>query len=583
MGGEIYLDDESGRLFCRPDSKADLPDLMAMIKKWPSRSAIRTEGGEIVIDIATAASLLDRGTASGLRWKGIARSFALAFANGYGRRSVARRRLTSIQLQEVADSALADYEKHSILDDHQRVAVAAMTDPLIDGLCLFDEQGSGKTVMTIHAFDRLADLGHATKLLIFAPKNMLPAWKADFERFMGAKYNVQLVAGDRKSKFAALLSSADVYVTNYETAHTLEASLRALLTRFPEQFVMTVDESFFVKNAAAIRSAAIRRLRPLCGRCWMLCGTPVPNGAIDIVHQFNVADCGVTFASVNLPNDPNELRDTVQNVVEKRGLFLRRLKRDVLPDLPPKSYQRVGVDMEPIQRGLYQETLTGLIEDVVAADERGFHALFASFLARRMALLQIASNPRLVFPDYSEQLPKHTALDVLLERLIERENEKVVLWSYFRGSLDDLERRYSKYGTVRLDGSITSLAARGEAVKKFQDDEATKLFIGNPAAAGAGITLTAGRTAIYESFPTQAAHFLQSIDRIHRRGQELDTYYYFLLSHNTLEEDEYDRLLAKDRMGFELFGDQPPELQSRDVFLRELQDALTRLNESGSK
>lgn len=579
MQGEILMTREEGQLILRPASKQARLSLVSSLRGMDSGPRARLDGNDLVLSLRAAVSLRHEGKRVSIIWSDEAAAFVDNFASGVATRSHALRRLRQLDCEN-ADMALKDYVARDTLDGHQRVAVAAMTDILIDSLCLFDEQGSGKTVMTIHAFDRLVGLGRASKLLIFAPKNMLPTWKDDFGHFMASKYKVEIVAGGRKNKFASLLNPADIYVTNYETAESFESSLRSLLQRFPGQVVMAVDESFFVKNATAIRSAAIRRLRPFCSRCWMLCGTPAPNGAIDLVHQFNVADGGVTFSSVELPKDPQELRRTVQSVVECRGLYLRRLKRDVLPNLPPKSYERIGVDMESVQRSLYQETLTGLIDDVVAADERGFRDLFSSFLARRIALLQIASNPRLIFPDYSGMPPKHEAIDILLKRLIEDEGEKVVLWSYFRGSLDALEHRYSRYDPVRLDGSVTSLYARGEAVRKFQSDPSTKLFIANPAAAGAGITLTASRIAIYESFPTQTAHFLQSLDRIHRRGQDRDTHYYFLLSKDTLEEDEYERLLAKDRMGFELFGDDPPELHSKELLLGELRGALARLNES---
>src|SRR6185295_12413361 len=92
-------------------------------------------------------------------------------------------------------------------------------------------------------------------------------------------------------------------------------------------------------------------------------------------------------------------------------------------------------------------------------------------------------------------------------------------WSHFRVSLDAIAQRYKRYGLVRIDGSISAIEARIEAVNRFQNDSATRVFLGNAAAAGAGITLTSAHHAVYESFSNQAAHYMQSIDRIHRRGQ----------------------------------------------------------------
>jgi SNF2 family DNA or RNA helicase len=575
MLGRIVLNIDDGGLILQSDSE-NRRDLLAELRRAFGQTRIKSDGSGFILT-TLAALTLRQDQQIKLEWSNEAAAFIDHFAEGYINRPEALRRLREFENPSAVTLALSDYHAWGILDSHQRIAVAAMTDPLISGLCLFDEQGSGKTVMTIHAFDRLVEQEQANTMLIFAPKNMLPTWKEDFSKFMGNKYRVEVVSGGKRGKFETLTSPADVYVTNYETAQSLEGPLRSLIKRNSDQFIMTVDESFFVKNAEANRSSAIRRLRFFCNRCWMLCGTPAPNSAIDIVHQFDIADAGVTFASVELPKESVALRETIQSTVEARGLYLRRLKQDVLPNLPPKSFETLSIDMEPVQRGLYQEALTGLIDDVIAADERGFRQLFSSFFARRMALLQIASNPQLVFPDYDRIPPKQLALERLLNELIEVRDEKVVLWSYFRTTLDQLQHRFSKYGAVRLDGSVTDMAERGNAVRKFQQDPSTRLFIANPAAAGAGITLTAARIAVYESFPTQTAHFLQSVDRIHRRGQTRNAHYYFLLSSGSLDEIEYERLLEKDRMGFLLFGDNPPEMHTREFFLNELNLAMERL------
>lgn len=573
---EVRLDAESGYLVCVPVGGEDRKNLASLIRQIAPTVRYRIDGGNLRLDVSGAIQLFDKRSIIPITWSDEASSYIMKFSAGYSRRNTAIQRLNQLRKANT-NQLLRDYEGFSTLDPHQRTAVAAMSDPLIEGLCLFDEQGSGKTVMTIHAFDRLVNSGKENKLLIFAPKNMLPTWKSDFERFMGCKYKVQIISGGKVGKLRSLVSPADVYVTNFESGDSMEGAIRSMLLRNTGKVVLVVDESFFVKNPDAVRSSAIRRLRNFCERCWMLCGTPAPNAAIDVVHQFDVADCGVTFSSVTLPKDKSALRDTIQSVVESRGLYLRRLKRDVLPDLPVKSFERVSVEMDPNQKALYEETLHGLIADVVAADDRGFRELFTSFLARRMALLQISSNPKLVFPNYDAIPPKQAALKGLLDELITVRGEKVVLWSYFRTTLDDLERRFSRFGSVRLDGSITDMAVRADAVDRFQNDPDTKLFIANPAAAGAGITLTASRIAVYESFPTQTAHFLQSVDRIHRRGQTREAHYYFLLSAGSIDETEYERLLEKDRLGFQLFGDEPPEMNTREYFLQELQNALSRL------
>jgi hypothetical protein len=130
-----------------------------------------------------------------------------------------------------------------------------------------------------------------------------------------------------------------------------------------------------------------------------------------------------------------------------------------------------------------------------------------SFLARRSAMLQLCSNPAAVVGGYTETPAKFEALDSLLTELIRDHGEKIVLWSFYTKTIDALMVRYGQYQPVRYDGQVADLSHRRAAVKNFQEDDETILFIGNPAAAGAGLTLHRSRTAIYESFSNQAAHY----------------------------------------------------------------------------
>lgn len=575
--GEIFIDHGTETLVCKTQDSQGRRRLAALAKKLAPGASVKMDGGFLVFDLPTALALRNKRATVPVRWSEEAAGFVDNFAASYASLGRARRRLSQLQDNGVAEAAFCDYPAKANLDPHQLIAVAAMTDPAILGICLFDEQGVGKTVMAIHAFDRLKQIGEADILLVFAPKNMLEEWKKDFSRFMGDKYRVTVVTGSKGEKYDQLLSTAAVYVTNYETAHLLERPLRSFLSRNAGRVILAVDESFFVKNRITKRAAAVRRLRHLCSRSWVLCGTPAPNNAMDVVHQFDVADGGATFAGVDLPKEPEALRQTIKQAVELRGVYLRRLKQHVFPDLPKKRFERVLVPMEAHQRQLYADSLSALAADVEAEDERGFKKQLTSFLARRMALFEICSHPAQVYPEYNGVPGKLVALDGLLEELIQRKEEKVVLWSFFRYSLEELCSKFQKYNPVRIDGTVAKTSDRAEAVTRFQEDNSTMLFIGNPAAAGAGLTLTRSHISIYESFSIQAAHYLQSLDRIHRRGQTQEANYYILLCKDSIEEGEYDRLLMKERLSQDLFADPISDLSTRQVFLDDLLESLRKL------
>jgi SNF2 family DNA or RNA helicase len=120
---------------------------------------------------------------------------------------------------------------------------------------------------------------------------------------------------------------------------------------------------------------------------------------------------------------------------------------------------------------------------------------------------------------------------------------------------------------------VDDVAVRREAIRRFQEDDSTMLFVGNPAAAGAGLTLHRARLAVYESMSNQAAHYLQSLDRIHRRGQTRDVEYFVLLCDQSLEVHEYERLTSKERAAQDLLGDNVVEPVTRETMLAEAEAA----------
>jgi SNF2 family DNA or RNA helicase len=561
-----------GRVFIKPGANARLRGLERRLRAAGISLQLDPVAGGALVDVADLEAC--RAALDG--WSLASTAGVTAAADMVRRRrewhhdALSACRL-AVSSPEVAASWLLGYERIGLLDAHQVTAVALASHPKVRGLCIFDEQGLGKTVEALFAFDRLRDEGLVGSALVFAPKNMVLEWVNDLQRFFASKYRAVAVVGTEAEKRVVLDSSADLFVTNFETAVGLEVRLRQLLEKERGKGLLIVDESFFVKNAEAQRARALRRLRSHAGRCLVLCGTPAPNSALDLVEQFNIADDGEAFSGVELPTDAHEAYAIVAEAIESRGVYIRRLKGTALPELPERTFSRVILPMPLNQRRLYDDALSGLLEEVRATDEVDFKRNLSSFMARRSALLQICSNPIAVSPGFVGDPPaKVAALDTILADLIETKAEKVVLWSFFRVSLDALFTRYSRYNPVRIDGSVSDVADRREAVRRFQEDDQTMLFIGNPAAAGAGLTLHRARYAIYESLSNQAAHYLQSLDRIHRRGQDRPVEYLILLCDETIELVEYERLLAKEASAQELLKDEVVPPLTREAFLKDL-------------
>jgi len=455
----------------------------------------------------------------------------------------------------------------SILDPAQATAVLAMTYPEILGLCLFDEQGSGKTVMSIAAFDILKETDVIDGMVIVCPKSMISEWPKDIERFLPKKYKVIQAEGDKKQKYEASLTNFDVLVTNYEGVEVMLTSLIAATNQ--HRYLLVVDESYYLKNGDSVRSTNISSLRGHCKRCFVLCGTPAPNSAHDLINQFDIADLGFTFAGFRKSNEPALDWDRISDLIETRGLFIRRLKTEILQNVPEKNFHVLRVPLVGKQASMYNTARTELELELKTLDNETFKKRLITYFQRRAVLLQICCSPSAVDPTFTDIPVKYVVLDELVERLISS-GRKLILWSFYKLSIDELYSRYAKHNPVRVDGSVAA-SVRKAAVKAFQEDPQTMIFIGNPAAAGAGITLHASYDAIYLSYSNQAAHYLQSLDRIHRRGQVSDHVNYYLIAcENTIEETEIVRLRGKEISQHNLLGDHIPWPTSLDEALDEL-------------
>jgi SNF2 family DNA or RNA helicase len=484
--------------------------------------------------------------------------------------------LKRLRLEGVSYAATLtqDLQCRDKLDAHQIVNVAAMALEQGFGLCVFDEQGAGKTVTFIFAFDLLCDRDLADSAVIVAPLSMVAEWPRDIERFTGTLYKTRLLTGSEREKRSTLAAGADIIITNFETAIAMEAELRTFLMRQSGRSVLAVDESFFIKNPDAKRTRALFRLREWCDRAYVLCGTPAPNSAHDLVAQINFVDLGKTFRSVTIPEDRQQATRVIQGVLNGGAPYIRNLKKDVLPDLPSKTFNECVLPFQPIQKEIYQSLLESLKAELENSDELSFRKNVSSFLAKRSALLQVCSNPDAVVKGYTEIPAKLIAIDNLLSDLIQRCDKKVIIWSFYTNSINNIMDRYKSYRPVRYDGMITSIAERRSAVKRFQEDDETKLFVANPAAAGAGLTLHRAHHAIYESFSNQAAHYLQSLDRIHRRGQTSNVEYTILLIENSVESIEFGRLRQKEKTAQDLLGDKASSAITRTLMLSELRELI---------
>jgi SNF2 family DNA or RNA helicase len=233
--------------------------------------------------------------------------------------------------------------------------------------------------------------------------------------------------------------------------------------------------------------------------------------------------------------------------------LLRRTKDECL-DLPERLYTDVIIDLPAWQRRLYDRMRDDLVCETQSLSGEQFKAFAPTALTRLLRLSQLASNPDLVFPGTGRTPGKFFELDRIIEEILFSREAKVILWSYYVGTIERLLDRYAEFGAVAIYGAVPS-GERQTVAAAFQNDPAVRILIANPAAAGTGFTLTAAAYAIYETLSWRYDHYAQSQDRNHRIGQKNPVTYLRLLAADTVEQVIAEALARKSSRARSLLGD----------------------------
>jgi SWI/SNF-related matrix-associated actin-dependent regulator of chromatin subfamily A-like protein 1 len=380
---------------------------------------------------------------------------------------------------------------------------------------LADEQGLGKTVEALAALE--AD--DAYPALVVCPASLKLNWERETARWLPHR-GVAVVNGR-----AAVPPTGDVTILNYEVVAAHREALARLRPR-----ALVVDESHYCKNPQAKRTRAVRRLAEAVAQDGLrlaLTGTPVLNHAEELISQLRVLGrledfgSGARFAR----QFRGELREERLHWHLRRRCFVRRLKSEVLPQLPAKRQVVVPValDNEREYRLAEDDVIAWLREqplDLGELNARIAAALRAERLAQLGTLQRLAARGKL-----------SSALSWIHDFLASGE-PLVVFARHVEVQRAVLERFPD---ALHLLGS-DALAEREAAVRAFQDRGGPQLIVGATRVAGQGITLTrASNVAFLELEWTPAMHD-QAEDRCHRIGQRDAVTAWYLLAAGTIDE-----------------------------------------------
>ena len=381
---------------------------------------------------------------------------------------------------------------------------------------LADEQGLGKTVEALATLE--AD--GAFPAVVVCPASLKLNWQRECAHWLPHR-SVAILEG----RGVTVTPRADITIVNYE----IVAAHREALGRAKPR-ALVVDESHYVKNPQAKRTQAVRRLASVVaadGLRLALSGTPVLNHAEELVSQLRVIGrledfgSGAQFAR-RFRGDQSEER---LHWHLRRRCFVRRLKSEVLPQLPAKRQVVVPVALSNVKEYRLAE------EDVIAwlrsqpLDLRELNAKIAAAL-RAQRLAQLGTLQRL-----AARGKLAAALTWIADFLAS--GEPLVVFARHIEVQEALVQRFPD--AVHLLGR-DSAAAREAAVQAFQSADGPQLLVGATRVAGQGITLTrASNVAFLELEWTPALHD-QAEDRCHRIGQHDAVTAWYLLAADTIDE-----------------------------------------------
>ena len=423
------------------------------------------------------------------------------------------------------------------------------------GGILADDMGLGKTLQVIALLTAFyqekteqkaaGNEGSGSELplpsLIVCPASLVYNWGQEFARF-SPEIRVLLIAGTAKERQEQLeeqmrmeaSEGAQVIITSYDL---LKRDREAYLGRTFEYEI--IDEAQVIKNAKTQGAKAVKEIS--ANARFALTGTPVENRLSELWSIFDFLMPGFLYSyrkfreRYELPIVKNQDPEALTALRRMTGPFvLRRLKKDVLRELPTKEERIVYSAASGRQQKLYTASALKLKEALAGGAWSGNGKL--EVLSQLMRLRQICCDPALCFEDYTGESAKlETCVSLIASA--SAAGHKILLFSQFASMLERIRERLLQEGiSSHLLVGATPKEERSRMVQAFASDE-VPVFLISLKAGGTGLNLTAADIVIHYDPWWNVAAQNQATDRAYRIGQEKPVTVYKLILKDTIEEN----------------------------------------------
>ena len=441
-------------------------------------------------------------------------------------------------MKSVEDS---DYEipltLRSVLREYQKTGFRWLKtlDSYGFGGILADDMGLGKTIQVIALLLDESNREPDSSALIVCPASLVYNWENEIHHF-APTLKVRTISGTAQEREELLkaASAGEILITSYDLLKRDIAFYEKREFRF-----QIVDEAQYIKNASTQSAKAVKSVNARTR--FALTGTPIENRLSELWSIFDFLMPGFLFSyqrfkkEYELPIVRDQDENCLKGLHRMIGPFiLRRLKKDVLKELPDKLENVIYSGFEKEQKELYTANAWQVKQQLELAGDGGSDRI--QILAQLTRLRQICCDPHLCYSNYNGSSAKlETCIDLIRNGV--EGGHKILLFSQFTSMLEIIEKRLKKEGLAYyiLTGA-TPKEERLHMVSSFKDD-GVPVFLISLKAGGTGLNLTAADVVIHYDPWWNVAAQNQATDRTHRIGQEKQVTVFKLITKGTIEEN----------------------------------------------
>lgn len=409
------------------------------------------------------------------------------------------------------------------------------------GGILADDMGLGKTLQVISLLlseQEECDAGEKERRrsLIVCPASLVYNWQKEMERFAPQLTPVTVtgLAADR----AGIIKKSregDILITSYDLLKRDADIYKDMIFA-----VQVIDEAQYIKNPGTQAAKGVKKITAAFKLA--LTGTPIENRLSELWSIFDYLMPGFLYTyqrfreEIEIPvvaNRDTEKMERLRRMI--RPFVLRRLKGDVLKDLPEKLEENVFAKLEGEQQALYDAHVQQMKQMLDGKTDKEFRSEKMQILAELTRLRQICCDPSLLFENYrGESAKTEMCMELILNAV--NSGHKILLFSQFTSMLDRLAERLRKEGIAyhMLTGAVGK-EKRMQMVESFETDD-VPVFCISLKAGGTGLNLTAADIVIHFDPWWNVAVQNQATDRAHRIGQKHVVTVYRLVTEGTIEE-----------------------------------------------